>query len=483
MNLKTILMISFALQGAAAGCSGIKERTPSSVEIKPLSEILSELSDALVENKKNTQKCSEIFMSISNDLFMLSGEMSFNDYSDIPLIDKEIEKSFKARLALKDSIKDQPIATDCYNNKKMVFRSLKNIEDYLIGLRMEKSINPSEEYTKLSGEFPYLLINPKFITTYKSASDLKSGDILLSRESSHSQAFLSALAHGEHFYSQVSFIHQDPISKETNVSMAFPEIGSVTPSLNEVLDIKNIRTSVFRYNNGYTAHEASSLIFQKIVKQNLSKDYIPYDFAFDLKDESRLSSTEIISSGFKNNIPMFKSNVTSGIKPILEILGASGVEQILTPDDIQFDPRFELVAEWTNPRKIEENRFMDLILSKMFDRIIKGSYQFDLTTPIEGEAKKLWLLRKTSIVRKYIEDLHPITMNSKQVELFMNVDKVGEEIFKILEKRSLEFDRSMTLKEINLALDNIFEEDFQAYKSYIQGQDVVKPTFHLLFHP
>lgn len=483
MNLKTILMISLVLQGAATGCSGIKERTPSSIEIKPLSEILSDLSDALIDNKKNTQKCSEFFKTISNDLFMLSGEMSFNDYSDIPLIDNEIKKSFNTRLALKDSIKDQTISTDCYYNKKIVFRSLKNIEDYLIGLRMEKSINPSEEYTNLSGEFPYLLINPKFAAIYKSGSDLKSGDILLSRESSYSQAFLSAIANGEHFYSQAGFIHQDPLTKEMSVGISYPEIGSVTPPLNEVIDSKNIRTSVFRYNNGYTAHEAASQVYQKISKHNLSKDYIPYDFAFNFKDESRLYNTEIISSGFKNNIPMFKSNVSPEIRPLLQTIGASEVQEILTPDDIQFDPRFELVAEWTNPRKIEENRFMDLILSKMFDRIKNSSYLFDLSTSTESEAKKLWFLRRPSIVRKYIEDNHPVTMNSKQVELFMSVDKVGEEIFKILEKKSLEFDRSMSLKEINLALDNIFEEDFQAFKSYIQGQDVVKPTFHLLFHP
>ncbi len=74
-------------------------------------------------------------------------------------------------------------------------------------------------------------------------------------------------------------------------------------------------------------------------------------------------------------------------------------------------------------------------------------------------------------------------MNPVQLELFMALDKVGEAIYKEVEKASLEFDRPMTPKEIYAVLDGFFKEDFELYKRYKKGQDVVKPVFHTYFHP
>ncbi len=74
-------------------------------------------------------------------------------------------------------------------------------------------------------------------------------------------------------------------------------------------------------------------------------------------------------------------------------------------------------------------------------------------------------------------------MSASQLELFMALDKVGDAIYKEIEKAALEYERPMTPKEIYAVLDGFFKEDFELWKRYKKGQDVVKPSFHLLFHP
>ncbi len=478
-----------------AGCASSSNRHPSSDDRETLANIIDEIHDSSKKQQGSPAGCKDKYDQLYNKLFNLAGDAAYLEFMDIKTMDEEIKSSFLARIDLKESLKSFSADSECLRSVTDVFKGLRYVEDYLIELRMEKSASGPSEYVDLKGEFPYLLVNPKYSSEFKSYEDLKSGDVILSRGNAFSSAAIARIGINDYQFSHLAFVYQETAASELMTTEAFIEIGSVTAPLIDHINSKNSRSVVYRYQDPQIAHEASKTMYDRVEASLQNKKGIEYDFDMDFKDNTKLYCAEIISSGFKNMLPdedyfpMFKSKFSPGILPFLNTMGIEvtkesiGELEIFAPGDIQFDPRFELVAEWRNPRKMEEGRLKDFILTALFQRMEKENYNFDSSLKMDADAKALWLLRRTPVVRKFIQNKFPLNMTTSQLELFMAMDKVGEEIYKEVEKASLEFDRPMTPKEIYAVLDHFFKQDFELYKRYKKGQDVMKPTFHLLFHP
>jgi hypothetical protein len=477
-------------------CSTNKLRKPSSNEQQNLTQIISETKEASDLLKKGKIDCTSEFDYLYNQLFNLTGDSAYLEMNDVTKIDSEIKASFLARLELKSSLEDFSGDENCHKSRTDVFRALRYVEDYLIELRMQKSIESSDEFQTLTGEFPYFLINPKFQDSFKSFKDLNSGDIILSRGNAFSSAAIARIGVNDYQFSHLSFVFEDPNDRKLYTTEAHIEIGSVTAPIIEHIDSKNARTAVFRYKDPQISHLASQSIYQRVnneIKEH--KKTIQYDFSMDFQHNDRLYCSEIISSGFKmalpneDYFPMFKSKFSPGIIPFLNKIGIPATKEnvhqleVFAPGDIQFDPRFELVAEWRDPRKIEQSRLKDFILTKIFERMEKYAYKIYPSLNMEMKSRTIWLLRRAPVVRRFLENKFPLNMTTDQMELFMSLDKIGDELYKKLETKSLEFERPMTPKEIFLTLDDIFNEDFELYKRYKTQQDDVKPLFHAVFHP
>jgi hypothetical protein len=218
------------------------------------------------------------------------------------------------------------------------------------------------------------------------------------------------------------------------------------------------------------------------------------------KDDSKLFCSEIISRGFhealpnEDYIPKFKSHFTKGLIPFLNNIGVPVNESnissydVFAPADIQFDPNFDLVLEWRNPRKMEESRFKDFILTKLFDKMEKEGYKFDPSLKMDVQTRTFWLLRRTPIVKKFIEKKFSLSMSPTQMEMFMTLDKVGEVLYKELERKSIESDHPLTPKEIYEVLDNYLamdkENSLKAKSADATGERAANRTLiHKYFHP
>ncbi len=479
----------------ATGCSSMSGRNPSSDEAATLAEIIEDISDASAKIRQDPLACKVRYDLAYTKLFNLAGDPTLAELADLKEIDHQINASFSARLALKETLKAFESDSECLRSATDVFRGLRYVEDYLIEMRMEKAANAPSEYVSMTGEFPYLLVNPKYASEFKSYEDLQSGDVILSRGNAFSSAAIARIGINDYQFSHLSFVYKNPETKELYTTEAHIEIGSVVEPLIEHVSAKSARSVVFRYNDSQISSHASQLIHDRVLKNQLEKKNIQYDFSMDFKDNERLFCSEVISSGFKaavpdsDYIPKFKSKFSPGIIPFLNTIGVPATKEnvatleVFAPGDIQFDPRFEMVAEWRNPRKMEESRMKDFILTKIFERMDKGGYKFDPSLKMDVESRTFWLLRRLPVVRKFIQNKFPLNMSPSQLELFMALDKVGDAIYKEMEKASLEYERPMTPKEILGVLDKFFSEDFEHYKRYKKGQDVGKPLFHQLFHP
>ena len=485
---------TFIAASVLTGCAS-SSRHPSSEGAQTLTQIIEEIHITSEKQKSDHTICKPAYDDLFERLFNLAGDTTYIDMSDLEAIDREIRASFAARIALKDTFKDFDGNADCLKSATDVFRGLRYVEDYLIEMRMDKTTDAPTEYMNLTGQFPYLLVNPKYVDDFKSYEDLKSGDVILSRGNAFSSAAIARIGSNDYQFSHLSFVYKDPESKETYTTEAHIEIGSVVAPVIEHISGKNAREVVFRYQDSDISHRASKNIYERVLAKQKSKKVIQYDFTMDYKDDERLFCSEIISSGFKHVLPeedyfpMFKSKFTSGMIPFLKTIGVPVTKEniatldVFSPGDIQFDPRFELVAEWRHPKKMEENRIKDFILTKIFERMDAEGYEIDPTFKMDAQSKTLWVLRRLPIVKKFVEEKFPLNMSASQLELFMALDKLGEAIYKEVEKASLEYDRPMTPKEIYSVLDSFFKQDFELYKRYKKGQEVAKPSFHLLFHP
>lgn len=471
------------------------KRNPSSVEGLTLSQIIEHIKITADQQKIDNTICKSVYEDLSLQLFNLAGDSTHFEMNNLAAIDREIRASFTARISLKEMFKDFDGNEECLKSVTDVFRGLRYVEDYLIEMRMAATSNAPAEYISLKGEFPYMLVNPKYESEFKSYEDLKSGDLLLSRGNAYSSAAIARIAVNDYQFSHISFVYKDPAQSEIFTTEAHIEIGSITAPLIEHIDGKNAREVVFRYLDSDVSHQASKYIYERVLAKQKTKKTIEYDFSMNYKDDTKLFCTEIISSGFKyaskdaDYFPMYKSKFSKGMIPFLNTIGVPATKENISsmdtfaPGDIQFDPRFDLVAEWRNPKKMEENRIKDFILTKIFERMEVESYKIDPTLKMDAQAKALWVLRRLPIVKKFVEAKFPLNMSPTQLELFMTLDKLGDAIYKEVEKVSLEYDRLMTPKEIYGVLDNFFVQDFEIYKRYKRGQEVRKPNFHLLFHP
>ena len=475
-----------------SGCA-TSERTPSSSDELTLSKLIEQIK-ITAETQKFTQ-CQSAYDDFNSRLYNLIGDTSFLEINDIATMDREIRASFAARISLKEIFKDFDGSEECIKSVTTTFTGLRYIEDYLIELRMSITPNAPSDYTSLKGEFPYLLVNPKYESEFKSYEDVKSGDFILSRGNAYSSAAIARIGTNDYQFSHSSFVYKDPISPEVFTTEAHIEIGSITLPMIEHIKSKNAREVVFRYIDSEVAHQASKYIYELVLASQKNKKLIQYDFAMDYKDESRIFCTEVISSGFKHAtkssdyIPMFKTKFAPGLIPFLNQIGIPATKENISsldtfaPGDIQFDPRFELVAEWRNPNKIKDNRIKDFILTKVFERMENENYNVDPTFRMNAQSRALWILRRLPIVKKFLAAKFPLNMTPAQLQLFMVLDKVGESIYKDVEKASLGFDRAMTPNEIYAVIDKFFKQDFETYKRYKTLKEVKKPNFHLLFHP
>lgn len=499
INKKPLKFIIIIIPILSSSCAVFKDRKPASERDSILSQTYSEVSVANTFIGQNSQNCKNAFEGLYKKLFNIAGTSSYFDSTDVKSIDEDIQESFETRIAIKDAFKKFTISNsadeDCLSSAQDVFKALRYVEDYLIELRTDKAGASATEYINLKGEFPYFLINPKYADEFKSYEDLKSGDVILSRGNAYSSAAIARIAKNDYQFSHLSFVYKDKQTKELSTIEAHIEIGSVTAPMKDHLNEKNTRSVVFRYSDEDIAHQAAKTMFERVKKQQVTGKNIEYDFAMNYKDNSKLFCSEVISEGFKtvmpekDYIPKFKSKFTSGIIPFLKAIGVPASSDnisaldVFAPGDIQFDPNFELIAEWRNPKKLGESRFKDFILTKLFEYMDKSNYQIDPSFKMDTQAKAFWLLRRTPLVKKFLEKKFSLTMNPAQMEIFMALDKIGDIFYKNLEVKSIEFDNPMTPIEIYKAIDDFVKKDFEQYNKYKKGDDTAKPLFHLLFHP
>lgn len=500
-QMKKNKIISIVLAASfISSCSNFKSRNPASFSDTLFADVISEINKEQEGLIKDKAKCNELLRNNYQKLYDLVGKSVYFEMDNIELLDKDIKRSFLTRISLREMLRDLNTKNvedkACFMAVVDLSKALRYVEDYMIELRMNLASHNSQEFVDMKSDFPYLLVNPRYENEIKSYEDLSSGDVVLSRGNAFSSAAIARIGESDFQFSHLSFIYRNP--EENNkmyTTEAHIEIGSVVAPMEDHIASKNARSVVFRYKDLALAHKASEFMYNRVKNQSATGKNIEYDFGMNYKDDSKLFCSEIISSGLHavkpemGYVPKYKSKFTEGMIPFLNDIGVPvnkeniSKYEVFSPGDIQFDPNFDLVLEWRNPKKMEQSRLKDFILTKLFEKMEKEGYQFDTSLKMDIQSRTFWLLRRTPIVKKFLDKKFPLNMNATQMEMFMALDAVGETLLKEIETKSLETDHTLTPKEVYAILDDYLARDFEIHQNAIQDRVHDFSKIGKYFHP
>ena len=375
------------------------------------------------------------------------------------------------------------LSQECANGLRKSFIGIRTIEDDVEEnyLRSSNGSVAFPDNAFASGN-QHVKRHPEFVG-FNLNKDLKSGDIILSRGKAYTSAAISQLGDFDTQFSHLSVVYKDPQGKFWTVE-AHIEVGSFVRPLEEHIEDKNFRTSVYRFDDEATAARAAEFIFNKVKKASDTTGNILYDFGFNLDDNKSLFCSEIASLAYdvasegQVKIPFFRSKVLARKPKFVNQLGIS-VETSFIPADLEVDPRFKLVSEWRNANIINDIQEKDAVLAAMFKWSDEEGYVLR-----QGSSGKsflyrniAWPLRRVPYLKKYFVEKMPINMSRKLIGYFGVLESIGKLLQDQLkvENEASRSDRgvSLTKAEKYAVLEKLKDED-KAKR---------KPKLHHMFRP
>jgi hypothetical protein len=216
---------------------------------------------------------------------------------------------------------------------------------------------------------------------------LHSGDILVSRGGAPTSALI---ARGNDYpgnFSHIAFVYVDPATHEAKIIESHIEIGVVVSTVEEYLKDKKLRVMLMRMRpdlpqikkDPMLPHTAAEFAYKRV-----KEGHIPYDFAMDYKDHSKLFCSEVASAAYEQ----FGVHLWAGISHISspglrKWLAAFGVRHFETqePSDLEYDPQLAIVAEWRDQATLKKDHYDNAVTEVMLEGAEKGdelSYQWYL---------------------------------------------------------------------------------------------------------
>ncbi|WP_412469526.1 MULTISPECIES: YiiX/YebB-like N1pC/P60 family cysteine hydrolase [unclassified Halobacteriovorax] len=518
-------------------CNQKSYRMPSSLKSSKFESLMHEMHEQVSKGVKSPAECATKTEHYYNRLFSIkSTDIDFSEFSQYQMQDF-VNASFNIRLDLKEKLKDLNSTKEldqdekqCLKGVKDIFRALRYLEDYFIesyyASRPKGKVPRQFSTLNFDGDSPiHFMVNPEY--SFSGPRDLKSGDIILSRGNAYSSAAIARIGDDDHQFSHLTLVYKDKKTGELFTSEAHIEVGNVVAPFQVHLDQANSRTVVFRHKDAKLAHLAAKEMHERFSKFTKKHDKnIPYDFAMDYNDDSQIFCSEVIYHGYKvaseklsgtaMDIPEFKTSFNPALLSFLQDFGLQVTSENIAkfktfgPGEIQFDSRFDLVAEWRNPDKLKDTRYKDAILSKIFEWMEKERYEFDPSFGTKLGNDFAWLARRSVISRGIIkfvagvnlEEKFPLNLGSKQIDLFVVLDQVGEKLYERIAKAEKEAGGILSFNEMFQELESYRKEDLDKYTKYIEDKkynqklqmqggrrngprrrrSLSRPDFHHLFH-
>ena len=314
------------------------------------------------------------------------------------------------------------------------FRYLRGVEDFIGSIRALHGEEPIPE----NPNGPDFL--PKGILVHGDVREpvgLQSGDILLSRGNANVSALIARMADEDTQFSHMAMVYIDHGTHEKFTIEAHIEFGSKIFPLRDWLKDQKLRTVIFRQKDPIRAAVAARYMFERVKSAQDAGRPIRYDFPFDMNDHREIFCSEVVRQGYSFAsagtflVPAFPSKFTMKNRDILDRLGIT-IEESFLPEDIEMDPRFQLIAEWRDFSRIGSAVRKDAIMDAIYRWMEADGYRFHPSRNHRIQARMGKVLRNLGFLR----DKMPTYMKVRAIEMSLMIEELMEELEKMTDARA-----------------------------------------------
>ncbi len=205
-----------------------------------------------------------------------------------------------------------------------------------------------------------------------------SGDIVVSRGGYPTSALI---ARGNDYpgnFSHVALVHVDDASHDVSMIEAHIERGVTVTTADQYLRDKKLRLMLLRPRADLPQLAADPMLPHRAASRMLARargGHIPYDFAMDYTDPSRLFCSEVASTPYRElGVTLWTGISTISASGLRRWLAAFGVRHFATqePSDLEYDPQLVVVAEWHDPATLAQDHIDNAVVDVMLEGAERG---------------------------------------------------------------------------------------------------------------
>jgi hypothetical protein len=207
---------------------------------------------------------------------------------------------------------------------------------------------------------------------------IHSGDLLVSRGGAPTSALI---ARGNDYpgnFSHVAVAHVHPTTGAVSIVEAHIECGVAISSVDDYLRDRKLRVMVLRVRPDHPALERDPTLPHAAATLALERartEHVPYDFAMDFRDPSKLFCSEVASWAYGEVGISLWANLSSISGPtVVPWLADFGVRHFITqaPSDLEYDPQLAVVAEWRDPDALFDDHVDNAVIDAMLETAEAG---------------------------------------------------------------------------------------------------------------
>lgn len=472
-----------------SSCTTSTKREPSSVQTSNLIEwgkAINEYAGFVRSNSFSAANCGPVFTAIKQK----TDSLNFSEYSNEELERESrtlISYLWQLRLQLHNRLSE--VNPTCRLQIREIFHSLRDQDDYLGEFAYKaEALDPSKLVFQ---EQAVPIYDRKAYSPYNVRADVDdakfqfhSGDLMLARGVSFFSAIISQISDNKSQFSHVVFLNEDSNTKKLNTIESYIGSGVAPYDMDFALKNENVRLLVLRPKDRVIGEKAAGYAVES------AKARVPYDYAMDFKDYSKMSCVEVARASYDKAsngaimTPEQPAKLKIKSQDFLSKLGLKNGE-LITPDDLENDSRFELVLDWRDSRLIRDSRQKDAILAEMVRWINEKGYRFH-DTPKSFLSKNVILPSRSTRLWPLVQkltgspDLDP-TLPKKTLGLMVVLNQMSQVLLERLKVQDQDYfekyKRPMTNEQLRQAVNDLREGDLKNFKKGI-------PTFmHYALRP
>jgi hypothetical protein len=206
---------------------------------------------------------------------------------------------------------------------------------------------------------------------------IQSGDILVSRGGAATSALISRGNDYPGNFSHVALVHVDSIGK-VSIIESHIEKGVAIAGIDEYLRDTKLRVMILRLRSDLPALRMNPMLPHAAATYALSEAnarYIPYDFAMDFRDGTKLFCSEVASDAYRRvGVILWMGISTISSAGVSSWLADFGVRHFETqePADLEYDPQLRVVAEWRDPATLHKDHLDNAVIDAMLEEAEAG---------------------------------------------------------------------------------------------------------------